>query len=58
MLTRVVNFFWKNSDTRVKLALERSIRIVGMSINRDFRRRQIRDDSRRIMEKIWTYRNL
>ena len=29
MLTRVVKFFWKNSDTRVKLALERSIRITG-----------------------------
>ncbi len=30
MLTRVVKFFWKNSDTRVKLALERSIRIMEL----------------------------
>ena len=24
MLTRVVKFFWKNSDTRVKLALQQN----------------------------------
>ena len=30
MLTRVVKFFWKNSATRVKLALERSIRIMEL----------------------------